>query len=424
MHTLENLTIIWIGVLLAHFMARATRLTPVLFYLFMGAVYVNTGLLPAEPGEFIIVFAEIGIILIMFALGFEESTDNFVQGIKRSWGIAFFGGITPFLTAYLLSLYFWEDTNMALVIGLAMAATAVSLTLMSLKSEGLNKTRAATGIMTSALLDDIASLAMVAVIIPVASGQAAVSLASVGFIMFKAVAFFIAVTVLALWVLPNESKGPLYFIPGLGKFGISHIFKFTRGQRTLVILIFVMIVAIVSHALGLHPAVGAYMAGLVLREEYFSTSPTAIAGVEDDEQDAPEDFKSIKRLVDNVAFVWIGPVFFVALGTKIIFDWELLVSVIPLVAAMTISLIVMQVTSAGLAARYTGGFNKEESVMIGLGMLGRAELAFVVLDIAYVQNDILTDAAFYTLMVTAFFLNISVPLGIRLWKPYFIRGTS
>jgi hypothetical protein len=40
MHTLENLTIIWIGVLAAHFMARATRLTPVLFYLFMGAIYV------------------------------------------------------------------------------------------------------------------------------------------------------------------------------------------------------------------------------------------------------------------------------------------------------------------------------------------------------------------------------------------------
>ncbi|MBT5074212.1 MAG: cation:proton antiporter [Kordiimonadaceae bacterium] len=421
MHTLENLTIIWIGVLLAHFMARATRLTPVLFYLFMGAVYVNTGILPTEPGEFIRVFAEIGIILIMFALGFEESTDNFIAGVKRSWGIAFFGGISPFLTAYLLALYFWEDTNMALVVGLAMAATAVSLTLMSLKSEGLNKTRAATGIMTSALLDDIASLAMVAVIIPIASGQASVGLLSVGLIMLKAVGFFIVVAILAVWVLPSESKGPLYFVPGLGRFGINHIFSFTRGQRTLVILIFVMLVAISSHALGLHPAVGAYMAGLILREEYFKKAPTAIVGVEEDD-DAPEDFKTIKRLIDNVAFVWIGPVFFVALGAKIIFDWDLLVSVVPYVAALTITLIIVQIISAGVAARYTGGFNFEESVMIGLGMLGRAELAFVVMDIAYVQNDILTDAAFYTLMVTAFFMNISVPLGIRFWKPYFVKS--
>ena len=403
MHTLENLTIIWIGVLIAHFMARATRLTPVLFYLFMGAVYVNTGLLPVEPGEFIRVFAEVGIILIMFALGFEESTDNFVSGLKRSWGIAFFGGISPFLTAYLLALYFWGDGNMALVVGLAMAATAVSLTLMSLKSEGLNKTPAATGIMTSALLDDIASLAMVAIIIPIASGEAAVGIASVGYVMIKALGFFAGVTILSMWVLPSEEKGPLYFIPGLGRFGISHIFSFTRGQRTLVILIFVMLVAISSHALGLHPAIGAYMAGLILREEYFKKSSSAIAGVEADDE-AQEDFQSIKRLIDNAAFVWIGPVFFVDLGAKIIFDWDLLVSVIPFVMVLTTTLIVVQILSAGLAARYTGGFNIQESVMIG-----------------YVQNDILNDAAFYTLMVTAFFMNISVPLGIRLWKPYFVK---
>lgn len=49
-------------------------------------------------------------------------------------------------------------------------------------------------------------------------------------------------------------------------------------------------------------------------------------------------------------------------------------------------------------------------------MLGRAELAFVVLDIAYVQNDVLNTEAFYTLIFTAFWLNVTVPVMIRLWK--------
>ncbi len=61
-----------------------------------------------------------------------------------------------------------------------------------------------------------------------------------------------------------------------------------------------------------------------------------------------------------------------------------------------------QIVSAALAARYTGDFSFEESMMIGFGMLGRAELAFVVMDIAYVQNDIFTTEVFYTLMFTAF----------------------
>lgn len=54
--------------------------------------------------------------------------------------------------------------------------------------------------------------------------------------------------------------------------------------------------------------------------------------------------------------------------------------------------------------------------MIGFGMLGRAELAFLVLDIAFVQHHIISTEAFYTLMLTTFFLNISVPLTVRWWK--------
>lgn len=51
--------------------------------------------------------------------------------------------------------------------------------------------------------------------------------------------------------------------------------------------------------------------------------------------------------------------------------------------------------------------------MIGIGY---AELAFVVVDIAYVEHQIINAEAFYTLMLTTFMLNISVPLTIRWWK--------
>jgi Kef-type K+ transport system membrane component KefB len=77
------------------------------------------------------------------------------------------------------------------------------------------------------------------------------------------------------------------------------------------------------------------------------------------------------------------------------------------------------VASAGLAAKYTGGMTWHQSLMIGFGMLGRAELAFVVMDIAYVQNKILHTEAFFTLMMTAFCLNIAVPLTISWWRPYY-----
>ena len=133
-------------------------------------------------------------------------------------------------------------------------------------------------------------------------------------------------------------------------------------------------------------------------------------------------YEANKRIIDNIAFSWIGPVFFVVLGSKLIFDWEIFVSVIPQTLALIVSVMVGQIVAASLAARWTAGFSFEESMMIGFGMLGRAELAFVVMDIAYVQNDIFTTEVFYTLMFTAFWLNVAVPITIKLWKPYYLAA--
>jgi Kef-type K+ transport system membrane component KefB len=98
--------------------------------------------------------------------------------------------------------------------------------------------------------------------------------------------------------------------------------------------------------------------------------------------------------------------------------------VLPYALAMTVGIAVFQVLSAGLAARYTSGMNRAESLMIGFGMLGRAELAFVVIDIAYVQHNILNREAFVTLMITAFFLTVLVPVTITWWRPHYLRATT
>jgi len=162
--------------------------------------------------------------------------------------------------------------------------------------------------------------------------------------------------------------------------------------------------------------VGAYMAGLIIKQEYFRFHPHPESDVSDKED---MNYHETKKIVDNVAFSWIGPVFFVELGTKITFDMDILVSVVPHVITLTLGILVAQIISATISARFTGNFQWHESIMIGFGMLGRAELAFVVMDIGYVQNNVITTEAFYTLMATAFFLNVSVPVLIKWWKPYF-----
>ena len=137
-----------------------------------------------------------------------------------------------------------------------------------------------------------------------------------------------------------------------------------------------------------------------------------------------DHYKNSRRMLDEVAFSWIGPVFFVELGTTLVFDLDLFLLVLPGALILFLALFIAQVSSASLAARYTGKFTWEDSMMIGFGMLGRAELAFVVMDIAYVEHQIMSTDAFYTLMITAFLLNVSVPLTIRWWKPRYLKGLA
>lgn len=407
MSDLAHLSIIWASVYLAVIAANLTRLTPVLFFLFFGSLMVNLNIVPEQSSTFIRSFGELGIIVIMFALGFEENSKNFVNGIKKAWGIAFFGALAPFVTAYYIADYFWADSNLSIMFGLTMTATAVSLTMVTLKSENLHSSPAATGIMTSAVLDDIASLALVAILVPVASGQASINLESVMLIVGKVVIFFSIVIVVGIWVFPKSDSGWFASIPVLGKFGFGDLLSIGKGEHsTLTVLLLAVAAGLLSHEFGFHPAVGAYMAGLILREEYFRLQEHLSDG----------NFEKTKHIVDNVAFSWLGPVFFVELGSKLVFDWDIFVSVLPQTIILTSGIIVSQIISAGLAARYTAGFNFQDSLLIGLGMMGRAELAFVVIDIAYIQYSIFTTEVFYTLMFTCFWLNLVVPISIRMWK--------
>ncbi|HAU69067.1 MAG: cation:proton antiporter [Arenicella sp.] len=413
MHDIEILAIIWISVFAASVMATKTRLTPVLWYLFFGALLTNIGLLPTELPIFIVDLAELGIIIIMFSLGFEEETHIFLKGIKRSWGIAFFGALAPFLIAYTLAYSFWADPKIALMCGLAMMATAVSLTMVSLKTEGLSRSPAATGIMTSAVLDDIASLALVAALVPIATGDATLSAVGLLTIVAKTIAFFVVVTLLGALVFPT-STGWAKNIPFIGNFSLQRLLIMGKSENVvLMMLLIAVLVGLLAHYFGFHPAVGAYMAGLIISQEYFDHAP--------DNLDESERgiFEQTRMIVDSAAYSWLGPVFFVALGSKLVFDSELFISVLPQSLMLFAGIFVGQILSASLAARFTGGFEWPESWMIGFGMLGRAELAFVVMEIAYVQNQVLTTESFYTLMIACFLLNISVPLTIRWWKTKF-----
>jgi len=407
------LMLYWVATLLSAFLAKGTRLSPLVFYLIFGMVLANAKLV--KRSEFLTSFAEVCITVVFFALGLEENVAHFKTGIRKAWGIASIGAIVPFAIGYGCMFLFWPGTNskVALMGGLAVTATAVSLTMISLKAEGLASSKPAIGIMTSAVLDDIASLALVAVCVPIATGEAEPTAAGILWIMAKASLFFLCIFVAHAILFPhNVTSGLLSHVPVIRRFGLHHLLRFASGeQATLMSLLVAVFFGMVSHWWGFHPTIGAYMSGLILEERYY------------DLKEEGNTYQHTLHQIEEAAFGWLGPVFFVHLGTTFLIDIDVLANTFFYSLLFFVFLAIGQFLSAAFAARYVpGGFTWADSAMIGFGMLGRAELFFVVLNICYIEHSILTREQFFTFTITALLLDIAVPICIAVYKPFYMRA--
>jgi Kef-type K+ transport system membrane component KefB len=420
-HELLYILLFWIAAYVADFAAQKTRLSPLLFYLLFGVCFSNFGI--TEKSLFMQVFAEVAITLVFFALGFEENVEHFLGGIKKAWGIAILGAFVPFLCGFGCSNYFWpeEGFKSAMMVGLAVTATAVSLTMITLKSKGLERSNAAIGIMTSAVLDDVMSLILVAIMVPIASGEADPSVEGILLILGKTAGFFLLISLLHLVIFPHDlSTVPiLKHIPFLRSMGVNNLVRFHDGEQAVLVALAIGLgLGLVAEIFGFHPAIGAYMAGLILEKDYFEMP-------ECDEKEAHNIYEHVKEILENAAYVWLGPIFFIQLGTDINIDIEIVKNVVPETLTLFFSLFFGQIFSAAFAARYIpGGFDWAESFMIGFGMLGRAELFFVVLNICYNEYPIYSTEMFYSLTFAAVLLNISVPVTISLYTPYYLGEKS
>ncbi len=426
-------------VLVSKLIAKKTRTVDVLWLIFAGALLTNLGWLPLH-NEFLETLGEWGIVFIMFALGLEEDIHRFTQGIKRGIGIALIGAAFPFIGAFTTAKWFGYDTPAALIWGLTMTATAVSLTMMSLRSDLLHKSTAATGIMTAAIIDDVLSLVGVAILVPlllVSSPGEAIGIVGVLWVLLKVILFFTITLFMGLVAFPERSPRVLppqsswyqrldhQFSRVLAKFGVRKLLMIHSGEFAPLVMIFIALqLGVIAHWLGFHPAIGAYFAGLFLHADYFVYTKTVSDVNEEGEKftrkEKDHQFERTKAVIEHIAFTIFGPIFFINLGGKLQFDINIVVSALPAAIVLYLVVVLFQVLSAGLAAKYTGKYHWHESVMIGLGMLGRAELAFIVINIAFVQNKMIDATQFYVLMFVTFMLNITVPLSLRAWKPFYL----
>ncbi len=283
-----------------------------------------------------------GIFFLMLHTGVETKPREFYDATKNSLGVALIGAVVPFSVSFGIALAFGLETTPALFVGLTMTATAVVITLKILRDIGLHDTRMARVIIASCITVDVLTLILFSIAIGLVNGGAHDPMHLL-WIAAKTLFFFAAV------IFTGSRIYPLFKYP----------FKDRQGKGFTFVLFLALSFGLFAEFIGLHIILGAYLAGLFFDEVV--ANPALIQKVED-------------RLY-GIAYSFLGPIFFISLGFNMTFE-SLKGPGLFFVIALTVVCAVGQIISAGGMARRLN-FSWPESMVVGIGMCGRAEMAFI-----------------------------------------------
>jgi Kef-type K+ transport system membrane component KefB/Trk K+ transport system NAD-binding subunit len=371
-----DLLILLAGIWLVAVTLRPLGLPTVMGELIVGVIVGPAVLGLIEPSEAITLLAEIGIFFLMFHAGVETQPLEFFHALKRSLGVAIVGAIVPFGVSFGVAKAFGLGNVGATFVGLTMTATAVVITLKSLKDLGLANTRVARVIIASCVIDDLLTLVFFGLVIGLLSGGTFE--ASAIFITLGKVIGFFGVAVLVGSVIYPRLSLP---------------FRSEGGKGFTFVLLMAFALGLFAEAIGLHMILGAYLAGL-----FFETKVAH-----------PNLVRVVMDRAYGIAYSFLGPIFFISLGFSITFDIS--AQGVAFLVLLTSVVIVGQILSAGSMAMQMG-LPMREALTVGVGMCGRAELAFILASLALAQGAI-DQPVFSVLIFTAFVLNLFTPLALK-----------
>ena len=373
----ENLLILMAVVWGMAVLLRRFGLPTIMGELLMGVLLGPAVLGWIETNEVIETLAQMGIFFLMLHTGVETKPREFYAATKNSIGVAIVGAIVPFSVSLGVARVYGLGTSPAIFVGLTMTATAVVITLKILRDLGLHNTRMARIVIASCIIDDVLTLVIFSVALGMVNGgmHDPTQLLWIG---AKSAFFFLVV------IFVGSRIYPLFKYP----------FKDRKGKGFTFVLVLALSFGLFAEFIGLHIILGAYLAGLFFDEVV--ASPALIQKVED-------------RLY-GIAYSFLGPIFFISLGFHMTFD-ALKGPGLLFVIALTVVCATGQILSAGGMARRLK-FSWVESLVVGIGMCGRAEMAFILASLG-LQLGAIDATTFSVLIITTFLLNIFTIVGLK-----------
>ena len=318
-------------------LTRRFNLPQVVGALLAGVILGPSVLNILKETDFLSMLAELGVIVLMFTAGLESDIKELKSVGKSAFVVATMGVIIPLIGGTVVA-YIFNDGSLPNVsaflqnvfVGAVLTATSVSITVETLRELGKMSERSANVILGAAIIDDILGILVLTVITSMADSSVKIGLVLlkiVGFLIFAAIVGYLIYLIFGKWISMHNVDKRRFVI---GAFVICLLMSFSAEQF-----------------FGVADITGAFVAGLVL-----------------------------SRRFDIISYMLLSPIFFASIGIEMkipSINSEIILMTIVLVLVAMLS----KVIGCGLGAKICG-YNKNEVIQIGTGMMARGEVALII----------------------------------------------
>ncbi|MCJ8323298.1 MAG: cation:proton antiporter [Rhizobiales bacterium] len=370
--------------------AKRLGLGSVLGYLIAGIIIgPATGLVGSETQD-IQHFAEFGVVMMLFLVGLELDPKTLWAMRNKLLGLGTFqvAGTAGIVMGF--GMWFGLSWSVALAVGLVFSLSSTAIVLQTLKEKNLMKSDGGQNSFSVLLFQDIAVIPMLALIPLLAlpelmnTGDAANEAAHSSYSLIDG---------LAGWQVTLVTIAAIAIVVVGGHYLSRPLFRFIATAKlrevfTAAALLLVIGIAILMTLVGLSPALGTFLAGVVLANSEFR-------------HELESDIEPFKGLLLGL--------FFITVGAGI--NFGLLFSEFSTILGLTIGLMGLKALVL-LAIAFVFKMRLSDKWLFSLGLAQAGEFGFVLLSFS-VQNAVIpVDLADQLLLVVAMSMMLTPALFI------------
>jgi len=325
-------------------------------------------------GELLKFMAEMGVIFLMMLAGLELQLNELLKSGKVSALAGTLGVFLPLILGYFTSIAFGTDVSEAVFIGLALAATSVSISAQTLMELNVLRTPVGLALLGAAVFDDILSILLLSVG-AILFGGVMGGMGDIGITVVKMAAYLVGASLFGLYLLPSLTRyaNRMPVSQSLIAFTIVAVLLYAWGAEVIG---------------GMAAITGAFLVGLFL---------------------ARTPYKSrIESGISALAYGFLVPVFFVNIGLEANMRgisgnaWWFAI-------AITLVAIFGKIIGCG-GGGLLSGFNPMDSLRLGIGMISRGEVGLIVAAFALGQGLLSQEAFSIVIFMVVIATLITPPL--------------